>query len=399
MSAKALLFDGDHVRVIAQDIGTPDVIVTFNEFGTVSDGLAFWGDELLARCGISAFGVMTSAPNWYPREEMSAAAQAIAAACHGRRIVTYGHSQGGYGALKYAAALGARLSVAFCPQWSIAPKAVGDFDARYTHFNRPELANGLPVTAADLGPASVIVYDPHEPVDRIHADRLLPLPGVSRVLCPFSGHETIRLPAETGLSADLIELLRQDEPGPALRRLLRAARSRSATYATRRFEALLARGRLDLCAKLAPVLGEQAGLRLELAQALATGATAQAEDLLLSCDEATLSSLPLVELWNLCRRHDLRRSELRIALLLRGSGDIFMRLHLVNTLTHFDLPDQARAELDRILALPEAGAHRALIAPHAARLGITRTSDKSSGINPEGHSLESSDDPPESSQW
>jgi hypothetical protein len=346
------------------------VIVTFNEFGTVSDGLTFWGDDLLARCGISAFGVMTSAPNWYPREEMTAAAQAIAAACHGRRIVTYGHSQGGYGALKHAAALGARLSLAFCPQWSIAPEAVGDFDPRYTHFHRPELANGLPVRATDLGPASLIVYDPHEPTDRIHAERLLQLPGVSRVLCPFSGHETIRLPAETGLSADLIELLRQDEPGPALRRLLRAARSRSATYAARRFEALLARGRLDLCAKLVPFLGEQAGLRLELAQALAAGATAQAENLVMSCDEATLSTLPLVDIWNLCRRHHLHRSELRVALLLRSGADIFLRLHLVNTLAHLDLPDQARAELARILALPEASAHGALIAPYAARLGI-----------------------------
>lgn len=371
IAAKTLLFAGEHVSVIAQDFGTSDVIVTFNELGTVTDGLAFWGDELLARCGISAFGVTTSAPNWYPRDEMAAATRAIAAACHGRRVVTYGHSQGGYGALKHAAALGAQLSLAFCPQWSIAPEAVGDFDQRYTHFHRPELANGLPVTTADLGPASVIVYDPHEPIDRLHAARLLQLPGMSRVLCPFSGHETIRLPAETGLSADLIEQLRQDEPGQALRRLLRTARSRSATYAARRFEALLARGRLDLCARLAPFLDEQAGLRLELAQALATGATAQAEDLLLNCDEATLASQPLVELWNICRRHHLRRPELRIALLLRSSGNIFMRLHLVNTLTHLDLPDQARAELARILALPEASTHGALIAPYAARLGTT----------------------------
>ena len=367
---RSLLFDGAHVRVVAQDAGTPDVVVTFNELGTVTNGLAFWGNDLLARCGVAAFGVVTPQANWYPREEMAAAARAIAEACRGRRIVAYGHSQGGYGALKYAAAIGARLSVAFCPQWSIAPDSVGAFDGRFTRFHRPELANGEPVCADDLGPASVIVHDPREPVDRVHADHLMRLPGMERVICPFSSHETIRLVTEAGLADDLVALLRRGAPIAALRGLLRSGRRRSMTYLRHRFAALLARGRLDLCANLVPFLDEAADIHLDLARRLAAGERQSAEALLLDCEEALLSQMPLVDLWITCRRHGLRHGELRVALLLRGSTEIFERLYLVNTLIALDLPDRARSEFALVSLLPEASSQRALMAPFVARLGL-----------------------------
>ena len=133
---KSLIYESEHIAVVSQPAPSPAFFVTFNELYLQAGGLEFWGDKLLERLGVGSVGVVSKRPNWYPQKDMEVACRLISGIADGRRLITYGHSQGGYGALKYARRLEAALSLAFCPQWSINPADVGAFDERYTkHFD------------------------------------------------------------------------------------------------------------------------------------------------------------------------------------------------------------------------------------------------------------------------
>ncbi len=360
--SKQLLIETAHVSAIAQDLGGDTVFVTFNAMGILRNGLEFWADRFFLKRGLSALGVMTARPNWFPAADMAQVLPHLKAQIAGRRVVTYGHSQGAYGALKFARALGARVTLAFCPQWSIDPGDVAAFDPRYAVFFDHQLDNGRRVENDDLGEHSFVFFDSREHADAQHARRLAALRGVRLVTAPFSMHDTIRLITEGGAADELIGSCTQATPDAALlRRVVRSCRERSPTYHKHALSQLLQRLHFSRCGStlfFGRALRRQTELD-DFHEVLAARARCDAsaeQQALARLEDRHFDNIDLIFLWTLCNRLRFFEMERRVA------QQIFMRyadktpacLHAVTTLIRGRQLDAAIAELSRMVQHADA---------------------------------------------
>jgi hypothetical protein len=362
MHEKQVLFESEHLIVLgleAQQQTRGAVFVTFNEFGFSPAGNQFWGEPLFAKLTNSAIGIVSKYPNWYPAADMQAALPPIRAAIAGRPVITYGHSQGGYGALKYAAALQADAVLAFCPQWSIDPDDVGGFDNRYTAHFSAGLDNGRRITAADIVPHSFVFFDPHERADVENIARMRDFPGLHEVICPFSGHETVRLISDSHTAASFLELADEQRAAatPAaqtaslLRRTLRAARPNSSTYYRNRSALLEREAKANLLATVAKTgiftISDHARLQL----AIRKQDIGEANRLFLTAPFSTIKNFGLIDAWNYVRDMQLPAAELRLALLLVDNcqDDAFMLLHAANSFIGLSMTKEAARLLTDIV--------------------------------------------------
>lgn len=243
MPLQTLLCETDQVIAIEQDLGGECVVVTFNPVWQFRDGLHFWGDNLLLTQRISAVGIVSLGPNWYPRRAMEQIVVAVRDRTKGRKVVTLGQSQGGYGALKFASQLNAIATLAFGPQWSINPAEVGSFDTRFIRYFDPSLNNGLRIEQTDLCNCSYIFFDALESVDAGHVAQLSALGGVKAVITPFAVNETIQIVTEGLGTARLISLVTSALPPTTidLRQVIRASRKHSLNYLDKTLRQLIFR--------------------------------------------------------------------------------------------------------------------------------------------------------------
>jgi hypothetical protein len=228
----SVLFDSDDIRVLYHP-GTEDtVFVSFSEFGQRINGTKFWGDSLFASKNASAIGIVPARPNWYPPSKMQAAIELICTQLEklpqAKRIL-YGHSQGGYGALRYGAVLGADAVVAFCPQYSIAAADVGTFDQRYLEHapNEP-----MRLAPEHLAGRNYVMADPLHKIDMIHVRTICEMGNVEFIPFPFTGHESVRLVSEASIAWPFLTTIAAEQGRlvAPLRQLVRAHRRDSATY-------------------------------------------------------------------------------------------------------------------------------------------------------------------------
>jgi hypothetical protein len=272
----------------------------------------------------------------------------------GRKVVTYGHSQGGYGALKFSAALGASEALAFCPQWSINPEDVASHDPRYLSHHHPELGNGLAISADELSGSCYAIYDPHDFRDNWHIERLRRLPRIQPVICPFGGHETVRLIAEARQSRDLIAMFKlpQSDRAHRLRGLLRNSRRESPTYRRIAMTALMKRGRFDCWRKHTGARDGNGALFLAALRSNMQLDHGAVSHLLQTASAEVLTDAGLGQYWAIAREAEASIAELRIALLIREKhfSDPAMRLLLVETFISLQEPGRARFELSDIVA-------------------------------------------------
>jgi hypothetical protein len=358
-----ILFHSEHVTVIGQDAGSRTVVATFNEMGSSVDGTKFWGQGLLERAGVSAIGFVSARPNWYPPADMEPAIAAAQKWVEGRRIVTYGFSQGGYGALKFGAKLGASLAVAFSPQWSIDPKDVGRFDSRFTQFHNPELKNGDRIIQADLCPQNYIVTDTDVPMDAGHARHLLELQRIRLVPASFCGHDSVRLISEARTGGDLVQLFLREAglPGHELRALLRASRAGSATYRYEKVASLQRSSKRHPRLLAAAVAGLASGSAQDMARVISAvleGDLGGAANLMVSIPDEALRELGPHRYWADFRRTGFDYGESRIAPLYKQCYEtaVNVRLHGVNSMLRLKQTATALEELREIAALPGAKA-------------------------------------------
>ncbi len=365
--SRQLICQTEHVTAIEQDLGGDIVVVTFNELGFIQDGLRFWGDEFLLKQGISAIGIVTSRPNWYPRIAMDQVLAAIQPRIRGRRVLTYGHSQGGYGALKYASRLGASVALAFCPQWSIDPSDVATFDTRFIKFFDETLSNGLRIEVADLSQHSFAFFDKFEKADAANGERLLALGKVKAVLAPFTMHDTIRLVTEGRVAAALIERCTRNTPPSAteLRQLIRAGRHNSLTYSNHMLSKLIMRlshsqSRSIKFVSSALGVSQKRSNPFYLALiAHAKGFSVVAEQALSRTTPEHLAIEDLLNHWQMANLLRFLTAELRIAKQMcdRMPDSVWHCLHSVNTLIRTGELDQAEVELVRLSRKPDASIH------------------------------------------
>jgi hypothetical protein len=125
--------------------------------------------------------------------------------------ILYGHSQGGYAALRYRRRFDATVAIAFCPQLSIDPKTV-PFDSRFARHFSPDLHAKMRIEPDHATGRAYLFFDPFHTVDRRHAERIAALQTETRLVpVHMTGHGTVRAFAGTACALSLINLCRADD--------------------------------------------------------------------------------------------------------------------------------------------------------------------------------------------
>jgi hypothetical protein len=376
MPVREIIFRNDELTVVAFDCGTDTVFATFNEMGMSAEGDAYWGSELFEGMGVSAVGFVSARPNWYPPSSTLPAIEIVRTRFAGRRIVTYGFSQGGYGALKFGKRLSSALTLAFSPQWSINPDDVGKADPRFISYYNAGSGNGERVQQYELGQNCFVLFDRRMQQDAFHADRILDLEDVQPVPIAFAGQSTVQIVSEGGAAKSLIRLCMESQAIAArdIRAILRRARGRSKTYAQGKLaqlEASAGRHRRFITAAIDAlpegVLREIARIRVCLSAA--DHATAARH--LSAISDQELLQLDLLALWVKFRSAAFTLGETRLAPLFKQKypENIFARLHGVNAWLALHEGDAASAELEALCGMPGASAHTVHFVDFYQRLG------------------------------
>lgn len=321
---RQILFHSRNITVVNTEHGSETVFVTFNEVDRTASGAYFWGASAFDDIGVSAIGFVSADKNWYPPADMTAALDVVKQQIGTRRVVTYGFSQGGYGALKFGSRLSASLALGFSTQWSINPDDVSDFDNRFIHYYDKALQGGSRIEAHDLCPRNFIFADPGFTTDMMNAKRLIALSNVTLIPVPFVKHGTVRLITEGGLSRRLITrcLHQPDVEAAELRALLRSGRARSPMYQRGLIARLLREGRRHqhLLEKALKAIPDGPGKTMLLVAGHdAVNQRREAQAALDSLDDDALLTVDLQKYWTLFRASGFAEGEARLAPLIEGA--------------------------------------------------------------------------------
>lgn len=220
--------------------GTSDwTLVVFGPRQPAFVGDRWWGAGLGRREGLDVIGVSSTAYDWYPRDTMAALLPVIRAAAK-PAIISYGFSMGGYGALKYASALGARGVLALSAQYSIDPADGTTGERGMTYFD-PALHRDMRITPGDYPDGALLMWDPESPADHRHAAAIARLPGIRPVRLRLAGHATAAIFSETGRLLPVAQALLADRLEEAVAGV-RAARREAPTVLVAAAALLDARG-------------------------------------------------------------------------------------------------------------------------------------------------------------
>lgn len=253
------LFDGQSLRATFFAGRGPGLFVTFDFRQTGRSGFAPANRSSAAESrGLSQLSIRSARNDWFINAETEALEEVLRDLGRrhpGARLL--GWSMGGYGALRFARALGAAHVVAVSPQATLDP-ATAPWDRRYRAESRgfdPALGALAPRAMPDLG--GLLLYDPFIRADARHA-RLIAasFPALTLVPLSFGGHPATRVLRQGG-RASLVQQAALDDGTDAatIRAAHRAARHRSAAWwsglaaAAGRHPALAARAR-DRAAEL-----------------------------------------------------------------------------------------------------------------------------------------------------
>ena len=233
---RVIIAETEFLRVVYLDNGGRDLFVTFGNLQTKAAGDSFWGDRFFNGRGLSSLGLMPKGPTWFPAADtLAVLGQIRPVLAQYERIIGYGHSKGGYAALKYSAALGSRITIACAPQSSIAPQDVGHFDERYQAHYRPDLHDNMRITASDMAGRCIVAFDPLFPVDARHVALIERERPLYRLLLPMFGHDIMNGFVQGGSAGEVLDILCQDDDTAYLRarQLLRRRRFSQPHYVRR----------------------------------------------------------------------------------------------------------------------------------------------------------------------
>lgn len=195
------VYAGAHLRAHLMAGRRDRLIVTFDYRQAGRAGFnAPRHSSTFARGGFWQLNIQTRTNDWFVNPE-TRALEAALGVLRGRfgRVNLMGFSMGGYGALRFARALGADQAVLVSPQVSIAPGVV-PFETRYAAE-----AAGFDAALGDLaavawpGLAGLILVDPFLAADMGHARMiraLFPQLGLARLA--FAGHPATEVIREAG---------------------------------------------------------------------------------------------------------------------------------------------------------------------------------------------------------
>lgn len=191
---RQVLYDSGSLVIISRQGGLDRGVITFGSWradplgdGPAESAIGF-GEGSLYRFGMDELHIVPRRNHWYNCADLPRALEIATAFAAKRRVVSYGSSMGGYGALMASAQLGIP-AVALAPQFSL-DLAVAPFERRWRadYARIPHFDNDL---MTGKGRATgFLFYDPFTKLDaeqarlfRTHSDAVL-------VPCAFTGHAT-----------------------------------------------------------------------------------------------------------------------------------------------------------------------------------------------------------------
>lgn len=184
---------------------TRQTVVTFATLYTDIDTPAFSFPFLLAQ-GWDHIHVAQAKGTQYQNLTPQSLLHAVQPWLEGRDIWTYGSSLGGYAAIYYAAALGAR-AIASSPSLPAHPKSV--------RFPRDKVPiQHTPLDLFQTRQRCYIFFDPEDAPDSLFVRSVL-LPGCKNAVVtelPFAGHQALRQLASAGLLKSTIRHIIQHAP-------------------------------------------------------------------------------------------------------------------------------------------------------------------------------------------
>lgn len=246
MAAERRLFDGGRLRAsLFASGGESGLFVTFRQrLNAPGEFSAARPLERARAAGLAHLFIQSRLNDWFVNPETPALEAALAplAGAYARRLAM-GFSMGGFGVLRFAAALGVQRAAVISAQVSIDPGLV-PWDRRY----RADAA-GFDPMAGDLarypapGLAGVILVDPTRPLDLRHARMIAArFPGLALCRLGFGGHPATQVLNQGAGIGRLHALMLDGRDTPArVLGLHRGARRRSDLYRQRLDAALAAR--------------------------------------------------------------------------------------------------------------------------------------------------------------
>lgn len=184
-----------------------------------------FGEVFFDANGIDAIHIVPRNNDWYQYPEIEEACRRVRELTTSYpRVVAYGQSMGGYGAIRLGGRVGAHAALAISPQFSIDP-AVAPFEPRWggdsarIDFQVERRADHAFVAKA------YVAYDPHD-LDAKHVELYRPHTEIVGLRLYNSGHPASGFMADTGiLQQAVLDLCRGTFDIPAL-----CARSRQARH-------------------------------------------------------------------------------------------------------------------------------------------------------------------------
>ncbi|MES2145599.1 MAG: alpha/beta hydrolase [Pseudomonadota bacterium] len=196
------LFDGDLLRASVFRAGRSNgaLIVTFRH--RVADAGDFYSPKPRQRfldAGWTHLHIQSRCNDWFVNAETSDLCAVLADLAAGfTHRAGIGFSMGGYGVLRFSAALALDEVVAISPQVSIAPSVV-PHDPRFR-----DDAAGFDPSLGDLaiharrGLRGAVIFDPFRALDRMNADMIgALLPDLALCRYGFGGHPAMAVLRET----------------------------------------------------------------------------------------------------------------------------------------------------------------------------------------------------------
>lgn len=207
-----LIYSDENLEVIHRPGSSPFLLVTFNEMEIQANGSRYWGQRFCEKTDIAALGIISRRPNWFPAASIVRAVDAAAPILKAApERILYGHSQGGYAALRYRRRFNATTAIAFCPQVSIDPRSV-PYDNRFQRHFSPELHANMGISPDQAAGRAFIFYDPFHAIDRRHAERIAELQQETHLVpVHMTGHGTVRVFSTTERAVALIRACRMND--------------------------------------------------------------------------------------------------------------------------------------------------------------------------------------------
>ncbi|WIV25880.1 hypothetical protein QN085_09910 [Pseudomonas sp. M2(2023)] len=201
-----IVFKDSHLEVYFSQGKSDLLVVTFNEMGT-KPGRGSWGGGALRKNGFSYLGFVSKLPNWFPESSVTAARKALSEVIERfAKIITYGHSQGGYASIRYASTFGASATISFCPQYSIAQNSMGGVDKRFSLYLK-NTVDHREIIESDQGEncISYVFYDPKDYLDKINFTHIRDtIRNVRKIEMFGTGHQSVRAIANSEAIGDII---------------------------------------------------------------------------------------------------------------------------------------------------------------------------------------------------